>query len=530
MIAMVKIELENVRKIDGVDKLVDEVRDKIQTKINLDSYTNNIQNVTINSSVLIKSCLLVGLSDKSQRNLGEIEALKNAPNSPHLLSVFNNKQMNSYFSTLLKMRYNDLDIDLSVTANLSRVVGYEIMRGCNLLLEDGAMEDWFNFTPTGGLNSHGMIPELNLLIGQYENGIDAFIDINNRSIPNTQMVIAGSTGSGKTNLLVRIINQLRELSTNTSYPVNFLLFDYKGEFSDDSHKDWLDMMEISHTAVLDPIKKPLPFNPFVDMSGKTINEINLESSTLAAALISIFGARVSANMDANLRSAINEAYKATKGAPVSFELILKNYTKLNEDKPDTVSNSLRSMIDAHMFSSRDDIDLINNSFIINLGKYPKGKDNSLAKAIIYFTLQKLNSIYESLPVQSVNDDRVEIRHFTIIDEAHYMLDFNNQPLRNLVAVGRNKGMSIILASQDMTSFKTDHFDFYQNAYFPIIMRQQQVNDGIVSRLFGGDSKETREILQTVSNLQLGEAIVKNNEFEQLGMGKRYKKIKVEKMI
>ena len=154
----------------------------------------------------------------------------------------------------------------------------------------------------------------------------------------------------------------------------------------------------------------------------------------------------------------------------------------------------------------------------------------MAKAIIYFTLQKLNSIYESLPVQEANDERVEIRHFTIIDEAHYMLNFNNHPLRNLVAVGRNKGMSVILASQDMSSFKTDHFDFYQNAYFPIIMRQQQVNDGIVSKLFGGDSKETKEVLQVISNLQLGEAIVKNNDFDLLGMGKRYKKIKVTKMI
>lgn len=528
---MYKIELENVRKIDGVDKLVDEVRERIQSKINLDKYTNNIQNVTINSSTLIKSCLLVGLSSTNPRNIREIEVLKTAPNSPHLLSAFNNKQLNGYFVTLIRMRYHDMDVDLSIAANLSRVVGYEIIRGCKILLEDGAMEDWFNYTPSGGMGGRqGLIPELNLHIGQYDNGIDAFVDINSRNIPNTQMVIAGSTGSGKTNLLVRLINQLRELSTDTSYPVNFLLFDYKGEFSDSTHSDWLDKMEISSSAVLDPIKQPLPFNPFVDMTGKTINEINLESSNLAAALIAIFGARVSATMDANLRSAINESYKETKGAPVSFDLILKHYRKLNDDKPDTVANSLRSMIDAHMFAQKDDIDLINNSFIINLGKYPKGKDNSLAKAIIYFTLQKLNSIYESLSVQESNDERVEIRHFTIIDEAHYMLNFNNQPLRNLVAVGRNKGMSVILASQDMSSFKTEHFDFYQNAYFPIIMRQQQVNDVIVSKLFGGDSKETKEVLQVISNLQLGEAIIKNNEFDLLGMGKRYKKIKVTKMI
>ena len=521
---------EQIRKVEGVDRWVDEVRERIQKRINLDKYTNNIQQVTINTSILMRSCLLVGLSSKEPRAAQEITGLKIAPTSPRLLGVLNNNQTNAMIVALLRMRYHDVDIDLSVVGNVSRVIGYEIMRGCRMLLEEGVIDDWLNFTPAQGAGRLGQLPELNLHIGQYENGIDATIDINNRSVPNTQMVIAGSTGSGKTNLLVRLINQLRELSTGTSYPVNFLLFDYKGEFSDEAHRDWLDMMELPASAILEPIKQPLPFNPFVDMSGKTMGEINLEASNLAAALIAIFGAKVSASMDNYLRSAINEAYKETKGAPVSFALILKHYQKVSGgDRVDTIVNSLKSMIDAHMFADTDDIDLINNSFIINLGKYQNAKNNSLSKAVIYFTLAKLNSIYESLSVQATDDDRVQIRHFTIIDEAHHMLDFDNQPLKNLVQMGRNKGMSIILATQDMTNFKTDYFDFYQNAYFPIIMRQQQVNNSIVGGLFGGNSKETTEIQQVISNLQLGEAIVKNNEHDLLG-GKRYKKIKVTKMI
>lgn len=526
----VNINLDNTRQVEGLDQLLAEVREKIESRINLDEYTNNIQPVVLNKNTLFRTLILVGLSDNTPRKREEIERIKLSTNSARYQHVFNKEQLNAYIKLLINIRYANVDVDMSQATTISKVLGFELLHGRDLLLVDGAIDEWFNYSGNGGKRGSGSIPELIMNIGQYENGNDATLDINNRTIPNTQMVIAGSTGSGKTNLLVRIINQIRELSTDTAYPVNFLLFDYKGEFSDSVHVNWLDAMEVSSTAILDPIKKPLPFNPFVDMSGKTMNEINLEASNLAGALIAIFGAKVSANMDANLRSAINEAYIETRGLPVNFELILKHYNIFNNDKIDTVSNSLKSMIDAHMFAQKDDIDLMNNSFIINLGKYPKGKDNSLAKAIIYFTLQKLNSIYESLTVQDTNEERVEIRHFTIIDEAHYMLNFNNQPLRNLIAVGRNKGMSVILASQDMSSFKTEHFDFYQNAYFPIIMRQQQVNDGIVTKLFGGDSKETKEVLQVISNLQLGEAIVKNNEFDLLGMGKRYKKIKVTKMI
>jgi hypothetical protein len=169
-----------------------------------------------------------------------------------------------------------------------------------------------------------------------------------------------------------------------------------------------------------------------------------------------------------------------------------------------------------------------NSYIVNLGQYPK--DGPIAKAIVYFTISKLNNTYENLPVQAKDDERVELRHFTIIDEAHYMLSFRNEPLRNLIAVGRNKGMSIILATQDMESYKNDYFDFYTNAYYPIIMKQQSINNSIISGLFGGDSRETNEIRQAISDLQLGELIIKDNEATKLGMGKRWKKIKVTHFI
>ena len=529
MATQFNINLDGTRQIEGLDQLLSEVKHKIEERINLDKYTNNIQPIVLNKNILFRTLLLVGLSDKGPRNISEIDSQKISSTSARYLNVFNKPNINSYICLLLKMRYGESGVDLSSTTLMSRIIGYEILRGRDILLKDNALNDWFNYISSNSSKSKGGIPQLLLNIGEYENGMDAVLDINNVGIPNTQMVIAGSTGSGKTNLLVRIINQIREITTDTAYPTNFLLFDYKGEFSDVHNASWLDDMQISPTAILDPTKKPLPFNPFKDLSGKTMNEINIEASTLAAALIAIFGARVSANMDAYLREGINNAYKESRGLPITFEAVLKHYNKLNDNKLDTVANSLRSMVSAHMFAEKDDIDLINNSFVINLGQYPKGNDGTLAKAIIYFTLEKLNSIYEELTPQEKDDERVEIRHFTVIDEAHYMLSFNNQPLKNLVAVGRNKGMSIILASQDMNSFKTEHFDFYVNAYFPIIMRQQQINTTIISGLFGGNNNETKEIYQEISNLKLGEAIIKNNEFDIFG-GKRYKKVKVTKMI
>ena len=522
------INLDNTRQVEGLDELLAEVKAKIEARINLDEYTNNIQPILLNKNTLFRTLILVGLSDKTKRDVAEVDAIKLSSNSARYQHVFNKQQLNDYITLLMKVRYATLDIDLSQPVMLSKALGHEMLRGRDILLKDG-LDNWFNFVPSRGGAGGGAIPSLCLNLGNYVgNGLDATIDINTRSVPNTQIVIAGSTGSGKTNLLMNLINQIRSLSTDTAYPVNFLLFDYKGEFSDSKNRAWLDKMEVGATSILDPMHKPLPFNPFRNMEGKTMQEINLEATTLASALMAIFGAKVGANMDLWLKEAICDAYKITKGKPITFAEVLKQYQSKDPERYDTVISSLKSLVDAHMFEPNDDADLMNNSFIINLGQYPK--DGSIAKAIVYFTIAKLNSIYDELPIQEKDEERVEIRHFTIIDEAHYMLSFKNRPLQNLIAVGRNKGMSIILATQSMSTFKSETYDFYANAYYPIIMRQQQVDRSIVSGLFGGNQKETAEICQEISNLQLGEMIMKDNEAAALGMGKRYKKIKVTHMI
>ena len=141
--------------------------------------------------------------------------------------------------------------------------------------------------------------------------------------------------------------------------------------------------------------------------------------------------------------------------------------------------------------------------------------------------------YEGFPYTlciSVNDEVVQIRHFSIIDEAHYMLDFDNRPLRNLIAVGRNKGLSIILATQNMSSFKSKGFDFYANAQYPLIMKQQTIDDKVIKDLFSVSGQELQEIRTAIAGLQKGELIIKDQMAFALGMGNKYKKINVTHLI
>jgi energy-coupling factor transporter ATP-binding protein EcfA2 len=528
------INLQNIRQTDGLIDRLQALKDKIEQRINLPNYSQNIKTVTLANNKVMRICLIAGLSSKEERSLEEINNMKSGMSNNRIFdTLFTFQNLSTLFSALLKLRYKDLDIDWEHTPTKSKIINIEILRGCDMLLNQNQLEDWLlNTISNTGNTRAGNIPILNLNIGNYEDDIPALLNLNGKEITNTQILIAGSTGSGKSNLLAVLLNEIRTLSIETPYPVNFLLFDYKGEFSDPTNKEWLSLFETDQTAILDPIIKPLPFSPFKSFVGKAQNEINLYSTELANALCAIDNARISANMNNRLSEAIIEAYKTNKNLPLTFEDILKAYTQLqpekDQDKDDSIKSILKQLIRSNIFEKEDKIDLIKESYIIKMDSYPK--DGVIAKAIVYFIVSKLNTLYEQLPKQMTDDESVELRHFSIIDEAHYMLGFDNKPLRDLIAIGRNKGLSIILATQNMDSYKSEYFDFYANAQYPLIMKQQSINDGVIKDLFGVSGKEFQEIKEAISGLQKGELILKNPTAMMLGMGKKFKTIKVRHLI
>ena len=221
-------------------------------------------------------------------------------------------------------------------------------------------------------------------------------------------------------------------------------------------------------------------------------------------------------------------YHQTQSCPVDFDRILQAYTAQQPAKDESITAVLKQLIRGNLFAKGDSVDLIRESYFINLAGFPK--DGPLAKAIVYFVVSKLNTLYEKLPKQAVSDECVELRHFTIIDEAHYMLDFDNRHLRDLIAVGRNKGLSIILATQSMNSYKSDHFDFLANAQYPLIMKQQTMSDSVIKDLFGVTGRDFQEIKEVIGSLQKGEVLLKNSTAVTLGMGKRFKIVKIRHLI
>jgi hypothetical protein len=82
----------------------------------------------------------------------------------------------------------------------------------------------------------------------------------------------------------------------------------------------------------------------------------------------------------------------------------------------------------------------------------------------------------------------------------------------------------------MDSYKSEHFDFFANAQYPLIMKQQSMNDGVIKDLFGVSGKDFQEVKEAIAGLQKGEVLIKNTMAIELGMGKKFKKMKVTHLI
>lgn len=72
--------------------------------------------------------------------------------------------------------------------------------------------------------------------------------------------------------------------------------------------------------------------------------------------------------------------------------------------------------------------------------------------------------------------------------------------------------------------------FYANAQYPLIMKQQTIDDKVIKDLFGVSGQELQEIRTAIAGLQKGELIIKDQMAFALGMGNKYKKINVTHLI
>ena len=175
-----KLTIKRVASFQNMHNSIQDVKSALEQRINLNEYSENLRPITLNFSIVLRSCLLAGLSDNCKRTADDVlNSNIILDNTPYPTTFFTKADIGSMFEALLKLRYHDVEyVDWSIPANVSKAIGREILRGRDILMQEGGIDAWLCNTPLrGGGSLTGEIPELNLRIGEYENGMDAFLDI-----------------------------------------------------------------------------------------------------------------------------------------------------------------------------------------------------------------------------------------------------------------------------------------------------------------------------------------------------------------
>ena len=155
-----KVVLNGTPTIRGMHDQMQDVITSLRRHIDLSDYSDGVGPVRMNMSIPLRLCLFAGLCDRSPRSIEDVMSL-NLPvdSTPYPTTFFSKADVGKLFEALLKLRYHDVDGDWGSPAFIARVIGREILRGRDIVLKEGAMEDWLLFAPKNNGGAIGDIPE-----------------------------------------------------------------------------------------------------------------------------------------------------------------------------------------------------------------------------------------------------------------------------------------------------------------------------------------------------------------------------------
>ncbi|MED5579586.1 MAG: type IV secretion system DNA-binding domain-containing protein [Nitrospinota bacterium] len=267
------------------------------------------------------------------------------------------------------------------------------------------------------------------------------IYLDHESLDNLNIMITGSSGSGKTQLLKYIICKIREQQKNV------LILDFKNDFASDS--SFVDRSSLENVFVN---FDGLPFNPLIPMpkvnprSGEHVVQIGQHISGLASILKRIYG--LGPQQLIAVKNAIEDSFSdmglQTRGNSIFNQSMnfpdFRNVGEKLEDANPSAFNRLDPLFTLDLFrpeSRRNSFkELANRSMVIDLSDIPSEEVRDSIAEIILLSSQ---NYYQAQP-QSGN-----LRQVIVFDEAHRILD--STYIENSVRECRSWGVGLILSSQ-----------------------------------------------------------------------------------
>jgi len=349
----------------------------------------------------------------------------------------------------------------------------------------------------------GPIPHLDIEVGKDIRNKPVVLEINNTDRhPNPHLAIIGTSGAGKTQILLKILADIRKQSR---FQTNFILFDYKGDIVEQE-----EFIEVSRATKYSVPKGRLPVNPFVleDYDEQSILISAREKSESFASINGKFGVV----QKGNLTRAIERAYNQRSGEELPFpdfrEVLAIVEEMYEERNADTLTQVLTDLSRFSLFWEHGGEDLpmehiSEQTMVIDLHELPV-----LKELVAYLVIERLYKEMSAMPDSLTVGDRRKIRTVLVIDEAHNYLGQKNPFLQRIVREGRSKGIAVFFASQSPTDYEQKFFDFKEHLEFSLILQCNVKSASAVRNLIGCDSQTAKQLQVDLAHLNTFEVISK----------------------
>lgn len=317
--------------------------------------------------------------------------------------------------------------------------------------------------------------------------------------------VAGMNGSGKTELVKDILNQI---SQQTNHELKFIFFDYKGEGQTEKLQSFLTSTKADF---IDIQSNPLTFNPLISISFSNERERMRLIKTFRDKLGAI-DKRIGVKQKNSLEFSIQRAFEKDAKAGVHptivsvFEELLEYYEE-SKLKPDTITSIMKDLADVVFSADYDkNFKLIDRSLYINL---PTSLPESARKASVFLMLNYILNYFIDCTNVVPNADRIKpIRYIIVIDEAHAYLKEKNMAavLEELLRMIRSKGVIIMMLSQGVEEYKQKDFDFSSQVKIPILLNVQN-KEIKIAKSFLGSPRNENTMIQILKNLESGKGVI-----------------------
>lgn len=345
----------------------------------------------------------------------------------------------------------------------------------------------------------GSLKPIELNFGKDLNGDNILVKINDeREFTSRHFAISGTTGSGKTQFVFDILNQI---SKQTDYELKFTFFDFKGTDTKEKLNDFLnstnaDFIKVNHN-------EGFPFSPLKNYDLSNQNYIESFASDLRT-----FFKDIRQVQSASLVRQIVDYYFDNKKSPSLTEL-LENLLENNKGKFDTTTSVIQQLINSGIYDESKTYSIFDQSAYISM-------PSEVTKEIKQFvTFNLLKFMYDKIKRSGdtiVNDNVKELKHIIIIDEAQNFLQHKNaRPvIEDMLRELRSMGIIIILIAQETQDFIYSDFDLTSQIKFPICC---DVRDKSLKRIipFIGSVNSELKLKNQLDKLESGKAIINIGE-------------------